>query len=150
MANMMKGDKKIKYPLGIDGDFFLIVTYEAFQDESDGGQIFAQIRTVDFMGETSMCPDELPDWMMKNIIAAAKSNEARDCCQPNAKEIELPWGTLSEAARRLGISRDAATKGWKYQRRPVVDTVAEIVREHVKEEQEKRRAIAQVGSLLNQ
>lgn len=147
---MAQGDKKIKYPLGIDGDFFLIVTYEAFQDESDGGQVFAQVRTVEFMGEASMCPDELPDWMMKNIIAAAESNEARERCLPNAREIELPWGTLSEAARRLGISRDAATKGWKYQRKSVVDAVAQIVGEFAKEEQEKRRAIAQVGHLLSQ
>lgn len=73
---MQRGNKKYKYNLCNEGDFFLIVTYEAFVDESDGGAII-QIRTVDFMGEASLCPDHLPKDLTKSIQQAIESKVAQ-------------------------------------------------------------------------
>lgn len=65
----------------------------------------------------------------------------------NAKEIELPWGTLSEAARRLGITRSAAFDGWAKGRKNVADAVADILQEHINERQESQKAVARAAEL---
>lgn len=75
----MKGEYSYKHNLCpcSDEPVFLVVTYDYFEDESDGGCIVAEIRTVDFMGEARIDPYELPLYMTKSIQQAIESAAAK-------------------------------------------------------------------------
>lgn len=63
----------------------------------------------------------------------------------NAKEIELPHGTLSEAARRLNVSRQWIYEGWRKERPQVVEAVLEVVEEWAEKELRKNELITKIA-----
>lgn len=77
-ANMALSTESCKYNLDTEGQFFLIVTYEAFEDVTPdtGGGMITQIRTVDLMGTAPVNPDQLPDWLQDSITQACASHAA--------------------------------------------------------------------------
>lgn len=68
----------------------------------------------------------------------------------NAKKIKLPYGTLADAARKLGITRQSAQQGWAEERADVVEVVAAIIEEKLNAEREKREAIKQIALNVSQ
>lgn len=68
----------------------------------------------------------------------------------NAKELELPWGTLSEVARRLGISRQTVQTAWENERPDVVAMVEQVVKEWAENETEVKMAINRIAANISQ
>jgi len=68
----------------------------------------------------------------------------------NAKELELPWGTLSEVARRLGISRQTVQTAWENERPDVVKMVDVVVAEWAEEQKLIKQAIGQIAANISE
>lgn len=67
----------------------------------------------------------------------------------NAKELKLPWGTLSKVAEDLGISRQAVGEAWANERPDIVEAVAKEVARRVEEKKQKKQIIRQIAANLS-
>jgi len=68
----------------------------------------------------------------------------------NAKELELPWGTLSEVARRMNLSRQTIQTAWENERPDVVAMVEQVVKEWAENETAVKMAINRIAANISQ
>ena len=67
----------------------------------------------------------------------------------NAKELILPWGTLSKVAKELGITRQAAGEAWHKERPDVVAAVAKEVARQVEQKKQRKQMIRQIAANIS-
>lgn len=74
-----------------------------------------------------------------------KNNAER---QPNAKEIDLPRGTMAKVAERLQIPYTTAVQRWEYEKPEVVEAVYAVVQEITEKRDRTKKRLAQIQNAV--